>query len=256
MPLEDRIRPLSLVLDELGAANRAACQRELASAVDNIEMLLNVQHSIMAQHQWTLITVFGLGASEAVDLIASVVRRNFFLSYSALDQSARGFFVPARALLRPAFEGVLLAKYCDVSGDSALLKRWTNGQQINISIDVLQKVASPDTTALREFWRVLCQYAHATVYSQQLHAEFNRDEVAESLGLITMLLNMNGTLLSRHFLTRSMSRYAERYGHRARIRADRQSLRSAISSSTRAMTEGARAVVNNYRSTWILRGAR
>jgi hypothetical protein len=243
---------LTETLAKASRANRRATSKSLGGFVEFAEDLLNVQHTLVVHHNWMLMTFIKLNASHAVDLIAAIVHKNFFLLHVALDQSSQGMFGPARVLLRPAFEGLLLAKGCAVTGETSLLDQWTAGDQVNVSTSVLNRLTAPDNRAMKDFWRVLCQYAHATVYSMQGGEKFNHDQVEETLGLVILLLTMNGHLIKQHLISRSMSYYATRYGEPDLVQKEQRRLRLLIDKAAPIFSSEGRAVLKSYRAKWTM----
>lgn len=248
-------RSMSADLAKVRQVNRRQCQERFAVQIALNRRILDCQHALAGEYIWMIDTILGVSANRAVSLMAAVLHKNFFLLHAAHGLTRDGLFGPARTLLRPCFEGLAIAKYSAVAEDGGLLTRWTGGQQINVSVDVFSRLRTPDVSPLSQFWRVLCRYAHATVYSQQARADFSEGNLGENFGLEAMLLHMNAHMLARHLLTSNLDYYAKRYANKERVVRERARLQALCHELLRAMTPKARDVVRAYRTTWHLKGA-
>ncbi|SHI46147.1 hypothetical protein SAMN02745176_00378 [Lutispora thermophila DSM 19022] len=133
--------------------------------------------------------------------------------YSAYDLNIKGQYGSARILLRHAFEYLLLAKYCSLSKNYILIKKWENGEDIYLGREIIPHLTESLQKRFKNFWKLLCQFTHASVYSQQVQidAEKNEMDINLNFSFIIAFLEMNYHLLNRHVINNSMKFYFESY---------------------------------------------
>lgn len=97
--------------------------------------------------------------------------------YSAYDLNIKGQYGSARILLRHAFEYLLLAKYCSLSKNYILIKKWENGEDIYLGREIIPHLTESLQKRFKNFWKLLCQFTHASVYSQQVQIDAEKNEM-------------------------------------------------------------------------------
>jgi len=199
---------------------------------------------------------------QATNVVTPVAFSGFYKSllsiYGAYDLTIKGQYGSARILLRHAFEYLLTAKYCSLSKNDLLIKKWEIGDDISLNRDVISKLVTPLPKRFREFWKLLCQFTHASIYSQQVEvdAEKNEREINVNFSFIRALLEMNYHLFNRHMITSSMEFYFDSYGKEDEIVSFKQrklEMRKLFSISKQLMSQETKGIVKDYTSTWKLK---
>jgi hypothetical protein len=224
--------------------------------VTRIETNLDLQHKIACYYVWAFGTPF-YPSDDLTKLLLSAFHKNLFGFFSSLELTNMGLFGPARNLLRQVLEWLVVGKFCSVSHDSEVLESWINGQSISLSRHVLSRVQGPDLSAIRDLWRELCRFTHATKFSQQVSLDARGDEmragVFDTIAIIHALLECNYILLNRHLVTPTLIYYAKRYAENYQVPELKQDLRSLFRKSRKVIAPTLRRMVRCYRRVWTIR---
>lgn len=139
--------------------------------------------------------------------------KNMYTIYSALDLTNKGLIGSARILMRYIFEFSIIGKYVSLSRDINFLSKWQNGDDISMRRHIFDKIDYPNSDALKGVWKLLCSYAHSTIYSQQmdLKIEENQKELNLNFIFFWMLLEMCYHLLNSHLYNRQIQYYVKLY---------------------------------------------
>jgi hypothetical protein len=198
---------------------------------------------------------------QATDTTTPIALSGFYKSllsiYGSYKLTIEGQYGSARILLRHALEYLLIAKYCSLSGKNSLIEKWGNGDDISLEREVLSKLVSPLPIRFRGMWKLLCQFTHATVYSQQVEfeAEKNEKEISTNFAFIKAFLEMNYHLLNRHLINNPMKFYFECYEKeegKFKFKSLKKDIKSLFSISKKNILDETKGVVKDYISSWQL----
>jgi hypothetical protein len=221
-----------------------------------IKEILNVQHRFAAYHLWTINPSIGVGFSKAKPVLFSTYHKNLFTFFSAFDLTKRGFYGPARTLMRHTFESLIIAKFCAISKDNTLLQKWLSGEPIYFANGILKKIIVPNgVDAFSEFWELMCGYSHSTIYAQQISPEWkdNKKDIRYNFIFLRMLLECNYHLLNVHLITSSVRYYAESYTDKDEIKKLKSSMRELFRTSKMEMLPTPKTLIANYKRKWVLK---
>ena len=105
---------------------------------------------------------------ESKSLVFNAFQSNLFHLHSARLLIRNGLVGSAYPILRLTYEGLIYAKYCSVSKDVKLYKRWESGDhRLSLRNDVLNKLRTPQIDELLGLWTILCRVTHFSTYSGQ-----------------------------------------------------------------------------------------
>jgi hypothetical protein len=188
-------------------------------------------------------------------IIFNAFLSNLYHFHAATELNKRRLHGSVPPILRLAYEGLLIAKFCSLSPAIELFERWQQGDpRISLNRDVFQRIRSPDVTGLRQLWRELCSVTHFSTYSGQpyIQPELVEKQVRENYAVLVMLLLMNEHLLRMHLMDRSILYYLNRYApdeswHRALKR-----LREATKTVKPIISKAGRKVVNDFGRKWLV----
>ena len=177
-----------------------------ADRIQGIKALIDIQYGIASYFAglWERYGPhYGKSSTNLSLLLISLFHKNFFAFYSAYDQTIKGFYGPARPLLRYIFESLMISKYCNIADDVNLFERWSSGQTIYFTNSILKKIIFPDTNHFYDFWSLVCNYTHSTKYSLQisLEADENLEDILLNLTFLNVLLECSYHLLNTHLIT-------------------------------------------------------
>lgn len=144
-------------------------------------------------------------------MLFTAVFKNYISISSAFDLTLQGLYGSARILLRSAFEFLIIAKTIAIRNDNQLLNKWNDGENISLKTEVFGNIISPNSTEIKQFWKALCKYTHATINSQQILFEYEKieNDIKINLVLIKMLLVMNYHVLNTYAANRSIQYYTK-----------------------------------------------
>jgi len=156
---------------------------------------------------FTWIVSSGLYDKVGIDILGSSIIKSFSSLYSSFTLEKEGHFGSSRILFRYVYEYLIIGKYYAVTYDDAILRKWrqkNKTQRNDISIrKLLNTVNNINPKPLLRFWSELCDFTHATKYSQQIGYSYNeyKIEFAINQGFIVILLDMMFHFMHRQFVT-------------------------------------------------------
>jgi hypothetical protein len=225
------------------------------------ERLSALKQCMDAQYQYAELFYGLLGKhnltqhSDAEKPIVSAVVKNEIALYSALILTIEGLPGSGLALLRSVYEALMIAKFASLRQSDNLISKWSAGETIYFSNAILKKIVTPELTELRNFWGVLCQVSHSTIYSYQITTKFEEieNEISTNLAILAMLLGCNFHLINKHYVTDSMVYFAKAYHSQE---GEFQRRRDAAKISTQAVTQfiskQGKRVIKEYARAWQL----
>jgi hypothetical protein len=250
----DRAQTLDQYFRENEAINVDAVQNSYGQQQDAVKLELNSHYEVVSHTAWMMGNTYMSQHNETEAVILSAFHKNLFLFDSAIELTKRGFYGPARTLLRSIFEGLIIAKYCSISECTKLFQRWSDGNYINIINEIMNKIKNKPTNEMRAFWKHLNPLAHATNSAQQVSIEFSQinKDILFNFSLLQILLSCNQHLMAQHWLTPSMIYYINRYGDRKSFDAARLKARQYAKENKKQFTPAARRLHSEYVSSWKL----
>lgn len=229
----------------------------MANEIENKVILeaIDTQKCFRDQFNWMLgrNDFSHLGPAETP--IFSALLKNEFALYASLKLTNEGLFGSSRVLLRSVFEGLMIAKFASVSGSHSFIEKWKRGDTIYFSKAVLRKIEHPVFVELSTIWSMLCEFSHATVYSQQISIQYDdiEEELRSNYTLIMILASFSYHLLNRHFVTPSMCYYTRRYGSWSDLNKAKIKAKNVISIINSLLNKHSRAATREYSAKWQLK---
>lgn len=248
----DRLDFFQLMKD-IELSNEELTGQQFGQDIEIIKNGLDVMYSIASHFVWTLNSPYIANLPRGVTAIFSAFHKNMFAFYSALRLVRMGFYGAARMNMRHIFEALLIAKYCSVSHSVDIYERWKEGDMVYLSKGVLRKIASPDTSAFNEFWGLLSDFTHATVYAQQVSLNIRniKNDIDVSFIFLRMLLDCQYHLLNTHLITPSMEYYTKRYRkHGYMVPELRKKMRNLLINSNKSLIDRPKEIIRNYKAEW------
>lgn len=223
--------------------------------VERIENSLNFQYELASHYMWLIHAPFCARISEVNDILVPCFHKSLIGLTTAFHLTKQGLWGSARPLIRHAFESLIVAKFCSVNNDSEIFDKWVDGLGIYFTNGVLKKIKHPSTDEFSQFWGLMSEYSHSTVYASQ--PDFNIDEYKKDISLnfifIEMMLECKYHLLISHLITSDMKYYQERYNDKERARELRRLLVANYSEAKKSMAKGARRLIKDYRCSWEIK---
>ncbi len=214
--------------------------------------LINAQFLVLEHASWTFAQGQFSGRDITEPVLISALHKGVFVFYSALDLTRRGFYGPAGALLRSAYESLVIAKFVTISHSTSVFDAWIKGNQVHLTNHVFNRIKKPEIFELRYLWKSLHQTAHATIFAQQVYLEYPliEEEIALNLSLIQILLCMNQHLLGTHFLTKQTVRYTKMYGDSEGFDVARRTASELAKEIRGEFNKSGKQVVREFSASW------
>jgi hypothetical protein len=237
---------------QIERSNMALVRTHCTDSILLTEKILNLLYQITSHYTWLLSASHIAKMNEASKGIFAALHKNQVALYSSLRLTQRGLYGPARAILRHVFEAQIIAKYCAVSDDKDIYKRWRNGEEVRFSPGILKKIRKPSVEAFRTFWGDMSSFVHATVYAQQITINIRNSPESIDMNFVFLktLLNCQSHLLTTHFITPSMHYYAKRYSGADIVPTLKKKLRELLSEAKKHISPLPREIIRNYCTTW------
>ena len=247
--------PFESLVESIEAENQQIVDAEHCREIELLRSGLNRHYSIASEFAWVMGAPHIAVQNRAATVIFSTIHKNLIALHTRLKLTRPGLYGPARSMLRHVYEALLIAKFCSLSNDTALYERWKGGDVVYLTNGILKKIKSPGTEPFTDFWGVLSNYTHATIYAQQvaLNVRSELHEVPLNLVYLRILLDCQSHLLGSHLITASMQYYTKRYRRGPDPLPElRNDLKRILVESRSTLLELPRKIIKNYRATWEL----
>ena len=191
--------------ETIEARNRNVIESKLANHITIFTQLFDVQQTLFHNHIAGIKDPY-YDFSEYRIVLMQACRKNSFLLYNSHALIVRGQYGAANILLRQIFEFLIIGKHCSTQEDDIAASKWLDNRQYNVYKSVISKLAMPINKNINEFWKILCNYSHATTSSNQvfLSAEIVHQEIYTAYTFLLLLLRCNYHLLNTHFIDRGL----------------------------------------------------
>lgn len=227
-------------------------EKTSVAIVDSLDAL----HSLAAKHAWALSNWPDAVPHPANPVLFACFHKSLLSLHAAHELTLDGLYGIARPHLRHAFESLMIAKLCATDPDSEVFDKWIDGLDLYFTNGILKRIVYPSNVEFSDFWSLLCQWSHATVFAAQwtLDIETTPYESEINLALIGTLLNFEDHLLNQQILTPTVKYYTNRYNrNRVELLEFRELLKSSLAVIKPILGDCARALVRNYRAKWHLK---
>lgn len=138
-----------------------------------------------------------------------------------------------------------------------MISRWEKGEDISLARDVFKKISAPNFDRMKKLWKALCQFTHATIYSQQTISESEKaiEHLNMNFALLRALLEMNYHLFNRHLVNSSMKFYFDSYAteeEKARYKQLKINVGKLFSTSKKVMSNETKGIIRDFKASWVV----
>ena len=234
---------------------------EFSERVNLIATILNLDYKIAGFYMPMLLKPNMAYKNPRTAILISAYHRNLFAFLGSFEISKQGLFGPARSILRHIFESLVTAKFCSLSKDDKVYSQWKNGEAVYFGNGVLKMIVKPDTQSLNEYWKILSEFSHATIYAQQfsLSWEHVSPNTQFTWDIILALLECHYHLLISHLATPSVKYYTE-YSFRLinqklvdELKSSKSLIKDLFKKSKVEMHPSLKRLANDYKRTWQIK---
>ncbi|WP_257311296.1 hypothetical protein [Geothrix fuzhouensis] len=209
--------------------------------------ILRISAGLRRLHEFT-------GHNHSSNLLFATLHKNCLNFYAAIRLNQRGLHGSSALFFRPVFESLYLAKYCAIIDDDTLLSRWSNGENINLTNHVLNKIKKPELPETRELLKAFHGYSHSGVFSQQASLDPNHEieQIMVKFALISTLTMLSHHLINRHYITSKFKYYIQSYSEDDRFGQALFESRVYSSILRSYLSKIGRRLYREYASTWVV----
>ncbi|MBX3627993.1 MAG: hypothetical protein KF892_23490 [Rhizobacter sp.] len=243
------------VAGRLESSNQKLIDEQFSEDIAWLVEGTNLLYRIASYYVWLADAPHIASLNQANNVLFSACHKNLVAFHSALKLTRVGLYGPARAILRHVLESLVIAKFSSVSHNPQVMERWKEGEVVYFGNAILKKILRPDPEPFRDFWNLMSDYSHATIYSQQIVLNVQNDPEQVPLNLVFMriLMDCQYHALVSHFITPSMHYVAKRYAKAGTDVPPLKSRMNTILQESRAtLLPWPRQIIRCYRSTWTL----
>lgn len=195
---------------------------------------------------------------EYTSMSMTAIYKNLISIYSALDLTRQGLYGSSRIIFRNVFEFLILSKAVAIKEDNLLLKRWESGEDVSLRKDIFRDLLSPNSDEIKEYWKLMCEFTHGTVYSQQVVLKYDDivNELTFNIVCIKMLLDMNYHVLNTYVANRSIQYYTEfavDIEERGRFKKSKKDIRNQINIMRKTLEKLPLKVVRDFCKKWVFK---
>lgn len=226
------------------------------NTIEFIKEIFNLQYYLLQNHLLVVAREPYVHEDSFTSLVGTALLKNMYALYSACDLTTKGLVGSARVIMRNIYEFLIIAKYASLSNNKSFISKWKNGDDISIQREIFQKVIHPNSDEMKTFWKLMCQYTHSTVYSQQIDINcknYIRD-VELNFIYLRMLLEMNYHVLNTYFINQSIAYYAKTYeknfGDNKGFKSYKDELKQRFKNSRAKMEKEPRKVLFDFKLKW------
>lgn len=243
------------IFDLASKANKRRIKTNYGADIERARSFIDLQYRLASEYAWLFDSPAGAQISEVNTVLFGSFHKGLIALTASVDLTSRGLTGPARPLLRWVFEACLIAKFCSSHPSSDVFDRWVDGHDVSLTFAVLKKLNKPNTKALAELWKLLCQYTHSSVYAMQVDiSEKSTDEEFGFNVVITdLLLAWLYHLLNRHIITSSMEYYQYRYRDQEVVRNLRAQAKVLIEESRKQFERPTSQLLKDFCTSWVIK---
>lgn len=168
----------------------------------------------------------------------------------------RGQYGIANTLLRQIYEYLLVGKYFYKKQNEALAEKWLDNKGFDVYDKALRLLKLPAKGPLCEFWKMLCNIAHASTCSVQvtLDGEFNQFDIKLSYNIVLILLCCKHYLVNCFYSNRKLIRFIKIVPiiYKELVELRKESIRLVNEIALQFSDEGIK-VLKDYRRYWVFK---
>ncbi|GHU82658.1 hypothetical protein FACS1894196_1330 [Clostridia bacterium] len=204
----------------------------------------------------------GIGDNRHSDVVLSTLYKGLNNMQAIMELTLSGQIGAARIVMRNVFEYLVVGKYFQLVDDEQAVKKWQDTENIRIDQTVFKKTIYPvnrNKEAFLRWWRVLCQYSHATRVSGQVGFLFEdlEQEIHVNFTFLLMLFSMLHHFMS-NFLANdyfrnyvdSLPNYNEEDAPRQSLNACTQELKTLAKTIKSMLTKECKQILSYYVAAW------
>lgn len=223
--------------------------------IKDIEEMLNLEEEMLSSYS-VVMYMNGKATHDFPIMAVHIINKNIHYIFSALQLTQVGQYAAARVLFRNIYESLIILKTVSITKNQGLLKKWFDGDNINLKRTIFRYIESPISVEMEELWIDLCRFCHGTIYScQQItEYEYSKEKIMYNYILMKMLLFMNYHVLNRYVFSASMKAMVDRniylWDDPLTLKDKREILRSKMKEFKMKISKTPQRVLIDFTKVW------
>ena len=228
-----------------------------SSDIELIDRTIELQYKIACDFFYLIDHHPYAEISEVNHVLRPCFEKNLIALLSAKLNTESGLYSIARPLLRMVFESLMISKFCSSNHKTEIYDKWIDGKVVYFTNGVIKKIKKPNSGQFSEFWGLISEYTHSSIYAMQSDTciENIKEEINLNFLLIHMLSECNFHLLNSHLFTKSLKYYQSRSQGAEKLSERRKEITSIYSVLRKQYNKPAKQFVRDFKSTWEVRDA-
>lgn len=253
--MRDFIREIKTVEEQL-SLNESYIKVKYNKTYQVSKHMVDIQYKQFQIIFWTLLDKVG-ATKEYSPILASGFIKSIMGISGCIELNSKGLFGSARIIMRHIFEYLMIAKFCSLSKDILLYKKWECGKDISLRKEVLKRINKPSTEEFSIIWDLLCEFTHASKYSQQIVLDIKEfeKELSFNHALTLAFIEMSYHLLHSHVINSSMLYYNNYYSDEDEIKlfkALKKEMTELKKLSKSSLSKDTRKLIYDYKLKWSI----
>lgn len=243
---------LSNIFDASRKTNLKTIGDNFEKDISLIERALDIQYQIASDFFWLIEAEPYAVISDVQRVLEPCFKNNLLALKSAEITTREGLYSFARPSLRMVFESLMIAKFCASNHETEIYDKWIDGKVVYFTNGVIKKILKPSSGQFSEFWSLISEYTHSSIYAMQPDncIENVKDQINLNYLLVHMLSECNYHILNTHIFTKSLRYYQSRYGDPESLSMWRKELTGIYSSLRKSYNKPAKEFVRDFKSIW------
>lgn len=234
------------------AENELQIQQTHRDDVELANRCLDLQYKIASEFFWIIDHEPYASTNTVSHVLTPCFKNNLVALQSAQLLTKSGLYSHARPIFRMAFESLMIAKFCSTNHEAEIYDKWIDGKIIYFTNGVIKKIIKPEPSRFSQFWSVISEYTHSSIYAMQPDSciENVKEQMDLNFLLMHMLSECNYHILNSHMFTKSLRYYQNRYGDPKRLSSWREELRKTYSALRQTYNQPTRRFVRDFKAAW------
>jgi len=238
-------------------SNKKIISERYARDCSLVDAALDLQYNVACEFFYLIDHDPYAEISEANHVLRPCFQNNLVALLSAKINTEMGLYSIARPTLRMIFESLMISKFCSANHESETYDKWIDGKVVYFTNGVIKKIKKPNSGQFSEFWSLISEFTHSSIYAMQPDTCIERvnNEIDLNFLLIHMLSECNYHLLNSHLFTPSLKYYQSRSRGAEKLQPWRKELTAIYSELKKQYNKPAKQFIRDFKSTWEVKNA-
>lgn len=252
---QDSIETTIEDIENSESINNSLSSNMLEDEIGLFKEFFNIQRRLFYNHYPGIFDPY-YNVAEFERIIMQAFIKSSHLLYNVHTLIISGNYGTANLIQRQVFEFLLIGKYMSKKRDGGIANKWLDNNQFSVYKKIIKLLISPQKNNFNQFWNILCDFTHATTYSNQVGLNFkrNRIEIKKSYYFLLLLMRCNYHLLNSCFFNPRLIYRSSYFGeHRDENKELRVRAKVINIKIYGKFSKLGKSLIRDYESKWVLR---